>query len=136
MLGAMKDLNGSEAWFDAEEELQDGNMEKQEGRENMIQKMEQKGVQFKTMRYYTCFLKTSNDFLQSGLGNLCDFTRFGVAIFYVADYFVIIGFYFTGTDLENLHHSSLLCVTCLPRNATEVGYHICVNVTVLANRSL
>lgn len=51
MLGAMKDLNGSEAWFDAEEELQDGNMEKQEGRENMIQKMEQKGVQFKTMRY-------------------------------------------------------------------------------------
>ncbi|XP_056610077.1 RNA-binding protein 44 isoform X2 [Triplophysa dalaica] len=63
---AIKDLNGSEAWFDAEEELQDGNMEKQEGRENMIQKMEQKG-----------------------------------------------------TDLENSHHSSLLCVTCLPRNVTE-----------------
>ncbi|XP_057192231.1 RNA-binding protein 44 isoform X2 [Triplophysa rosa] len=64
---AIKDLNGSEAWFDAEEELQDGNMEKQkEGRENMIHKMEQKG-----------------------------------------------------TDQENSHHSSLLCVTCLPRNVTE-----------------
>lgn len=41
----IKDLNGSEAWFDAEEELQDGNMEKQkEGRESMNQKLEQKGT--------------------------------------------------------------------------------------------
>lgn len=50
MVGAIKDLNGSEAWFDAEEELQDGNMEKQkEGREN-IHKMEQKGVPLKLGR--------------------------------------------------------------------------------------
>lgn len=51
MVGAIKDLNGSEAWFDAEEELQDGNMEKQkEGKENIIHKMEQKGVPLKLGR--------------------------------------------------------------------------------------
>lgn len=49
MVGAIKDPNASEAWFDAEEELgspnQDGKMEKQnEKRESMNYKMEQKGV--------------------------------------------------------------------------------------------
>ncbi|XP_073768211.1 RNA-binding protein 44 isoform X10 [Danio rerio] len=47
--GANKDLNGSEAWFDAEEELgfpnQDGNMEKpNKMRETMRHKMETKGT--------------------------------------------------------------------------------------------
>lgn len=45
MIGAIKDPNDSEAWFDAEEELgsphQDGKME--EKRESMNYKMEKKG---------------------------------------------------------------------------------------------
>lgn len=45
-------------------------------------------------------------------------------------------YHFTGTDQDNSNQISLLCVTCLPRNVTEVGYIISVNVTVLVNVSL